>query len=320
MHNLVSITPKGNSLTVRDATITVEGNAAHCRLRLVNSHVAIVDSENVVIEGLENSSISASNSDFRIAPYIPRDGGGISLIEAHQCSVGLSGDVFSHVIANECRTLMENAENMSIVVLGGTLSGGGGDTVRVFVDGGAVEGEFLRVEGIINGVEDAGGAPADAPNGEPEDAPGFAPENESTQEEEPTEIVDDESVLAHENNDGESVRDDVVAPADTPVSTPTGAPDSAPADAPTTTPQERHEDNDPIYTDVDGFTYKTLHPHKLGIHHTTTYATDEQLEANAPTDAPASTPTDVPDSAPDVKPFDITSQKTTKITLPWNNL
>ena len=312
MHNLVSITPKENSLTVRDATITVGGNTTRCRLRLVNSHVTLADSENVATEGLENSSISASNSDFRIAPYIPRDGGGISLVEAHNCSVRLSGDVFSHVIADECQTVVENGENMSIVVLGGVLSGHGGDTVRVFVDGGNIEGEFSQAEGIVNGVKTNEDAPASALVSAPDDAP----ENESAQVDDSTEVIDGGYVPAREDGDVEIVEDDAVvpdgAPNAAPVDTPIGAPDG--------TPQEHYKDSDLIYTDVDGFTYKTLNPHKLGIHHTTTYATDEQLEANAPANAPTITPTATPDSAPEVTPFDITPKKPTKITLPWNNL
>lgn len=316
MHNLVSITPKENSLTIRDATITVDGNTAHCRLRLINSHATLVDSENVVIEGLENSSISASNSDFRIAPYIPRDGGGISLVEAHKCSVRLSGDVFSHVIADECQTVVENGENMSIVVLGGVLSGHGGDTVRVFVDGGNIEGEFSQVEGIVNGVK----TNEDAPTSAPVSAPDTAPENESTQAEDSTEVIDSGRVPAREDGDVEIAEDDAATPDSAPNTAPVDTPNDAPDDAPTGTPQEHYEDSDLIYTDVDGFTYKTLNPHKLGIHHTTTYATDEQLEANAPANAPTITPTATPDNAPEVTPFDITPKKTTKITLPWNNL
>lgn len=316
MHNLVSITPKENSLTVRDATVTVDENTARCRLRLVNSHVTLADSENVVIEGLENSSISASNSDFRIAPYIPRDGGGISLVEAHNCSVRLSGDVFSHVIADECQTVVENGENMSIVVLGGVLSGRGGDTVRVFVDGGNIEGEFSQVEGIVNGVKTNEDTPASAPVS----APDAAPENESAQVDDSAEVIDSGYVPAREDGEVEIAEDDAAVSDGAPNTAPVDAPIGAPDDAPAGTPQEHYEDSDLIYTDVDGFTYKTLNPHKLGIHHTTTYATDEQLEANAPADAPTITPTATPDSAPEVTPFDITPKKPTKITLPWNNL
>lgn len=316
MHNLVSITPKENSLTVRDATVTIDGSAAYCRLRLVNSHVALVNSENVVIEGLENSSVSARNSEFHIAQYSPHEGDGISLVETHKCSVRLSGDVFSHVIADECQTVVENGENMSIVVLGGVLSGHGGDTVRVFVDGGNIEGEFSQVEGIVNGVKTNEDTPASAPVS----APDAAPENEPTQAEEPTEIIDNESVSAREDGDVEVAEDDAAVPNGAPNVAPVDTPIGAPDDAPTNTPQEHYEDSDLIYTDVDGFTYKTLNPHKLGIHHTTTYATDEQLEASAPANAPAITPTTTPDNAPEVTPFDITPKKTTKITLPWNNL
>lgn len=318
MHNLVSITPKENSLTVRDATITVGGNTTCCRLRLVNSHVTLVDSENVVIEGLENSSISASNSDFRIAPYIPRDGGGISLVEAHKCSVRLSGDVFSHVIADECQTVVENGENMSIVVLGGVLSGHRGDTVRVFVDGGNIEGEFSQVEGIVNGVKtEEDGVPPSAPVS----APDAAPENEFAQVEEPTEIVDDENVSARETGETEEEVATTTAPVNAPNNAPADTPIDAPEPAPNGTPQEQYEDDELIYTDVDGYTYKTLNPHKLGIHHTTTYATDEQLEANAPIDALSVTPAGAPASAPEVEPFNVTpKKKPTKISLPWNNL
>lgn len=318
MHNLVSITPGENSLTIRDATITVDGNTAHCRLRLVDSHVTLVDSENVVIEGLENSSISASNSDFRIAQYSPRGGDGISLVEAYGCSVGLSGDVFAHVIANECRTIVNNGENMSIVVLGGVLSGGGGDTVRVFVDGGDIEGEFSRVAGIVNGVKaDAG----DVPSGAPGSVPDAAPENESTQAEESTEIVNDENVSARETGETEEDAGAATAPVDAPTTAPVDTPMNAPESAPNNTPQEQYEDDELIYTDVDEYTYKTLNPHKLGIHHTTTYATDEQLEANAPIDAPTVAPAGAAASTPEVEPFNITpKKKPTKISLPWNNL
>lgn len=316
MHNLVSITPKENSLTVRDATVTIDGSAAYCRLRLVNSHVALVNSENVVIEGLENSSVSARNSEFHIAQYSPHEGDGISLVEAHECSVGLSGDVFAHVIVDECRTVVEHGENMSIVVLGGTLSGRRDDTVRVFVEDGDIVGEFTQVEGIVNGVK----TNEDAPVSAPASAPDAAPENESAQVEDSTEVINSGHVPAREDGDVEIAEDDAVVPDGAPNTAPAGTPIGTPDNTPTGTPQEHYEDSDLIYTDVDGFTYKTLNPHKLGIHHTTTYATDEQLEANAPANAPTITPTATPDNAPEVTPFDITPKKPTKITLPWNNL